>query len=62
MKTILLLAMFVLILFGCGPSAEEKRQQQIKDSIEAEADRNKAIEEVELFLNATSDSTEQQAQ
>lgn len=39
-----------LLLSSCGPSAEERRQQEIRDSIKLEEDRRKLIERAnEMF-------------
>lgn len=45
-----------LILVSCSLSSDKNKQQQIIDSLEAESDRNKAIQEAEMFLNENTDS------
>lgn len=57
---ILIIALFGLLAFSCGPSAEElKRQKEIEDSI-AKAERQSAVDKAtQLLENADSiaDST-----
>ena len=43
----LLISIFVV---SCGPSAEEQEKQRIQDSIKAEEDRLRAIDDLDSFV------------
>lgn len=51
---IYLSAITFLLLFSCGPSAEEAEAQRIKDSIEVEAVREKMLEKFDKLMGADS--------
>lgn len=50
MKSIIVFFLLLSTIFACGPSAEEREKQRIQDSIKAEDERLKAIEEADAFI------------
>jgi hypothetical protein len=50
MKLFAFALMISLFVVSCGPSAEEQEKQRIQDSIKAEDDRLRAIEELDSFV------------
>jgi hypothetical protein len=59
MKTVkFFLVLFIAItLFSCGPSHDERRYQELQDSIELEIDRRELLERANRMLN-TPDTTQ----
>ncbi|MBW6478381.1 MAG: hypothetical protein K0B37_03065 [Bacteroidales bacterium] len=55
---ILFLAIFFI---SCGPSSEEKRQQEIEDSIQLEKDRRELLERAGRLFETPSDTLSETA-
>ena len=50
-----------LLLSSCGPSAEERQQQEIRDSIKLEEDRRKLIDRANEMFSPEEIEKEQKA-
>lgn len=59
-KTLALIALSFIWFTSCGPSAEERRQQEIKDSIQLEKDRRELLERANRMLDTTSSEPDEQ--
>ncbi len=58
-QLLLVLFLAAFLIPSCGPSAEERRQQEIRDSIQLEEDRRRLIERAnEMFSPAETDKDE----
>ncbi len=56
-KTSLLFSILLtLLMFSCGPSAEEDEKQRVQDSIKLESDRVKILEKANAFLDTTQEN------
>jgi hypothetical protein len=49
-RYIIALLFAIFILTACGPSAEQRRQQEIEDSIQLEKDRRELLERAGRML------------
>jgi hypothetical protein len=50
MKKLFGLVVAAMFMFSCGPNSEQKEQQRIQDSIQAETDRLSSIEDADAFI------------
>jgi hypothetical protein len=50
MRLFLTAVFFIMVFVSCGPSAKELEQQKVQDSIKAEEDRLRAIEDADAFI------------
>lgn len=50
MRLLLTAIFFMMVFVSCGPSAEEREKQRIQDSIRAEEDRLRAIDDADAFI------------
>lgn len=59
----LLIAFCLALLFtSCGPSAEDRRRQEIEDSLKLETDRRQLLEKANSMILSPSDTTDQVAE
>ncbi len=58
------LGIFVLSLFlySCGPSAEERRQQEIEDSLKLEQDRRELLDRANRMFEADTSAAEDKSE
>jgi hypothetical protein len=55
--------LFLALLFvSCGPSAEERRQQEIEDSIQLEKDRRELLDRAGRLFETPSDTLSETAE
>ncbi len=59
----LVITFFVLalVLTSCGPSAEERRQQEIEDSLQLEKDRRDLLDRAGKVFETPADTNDQMA-
>ncbi|TVQ89304.1 MAG: hypothetical protein EA393_07110 [Bacteroidetes bacterium] len=50
---------FIMILSACGPSEEERRQQEIEDSIQLEKDRRELLDRAGRIFESPEDTIDQ---
>jgi len=65
MKVFFISCALLFTLFSCGPSAEQLEKERVQDSIRAEEDRMRAIEDADAFITeipADSSTVEQIAE
>ncbi|MFN3556278.1 MAG: hypothetical protein ACK4VN_09975 [Bacteroidales bacterium] len=55
---LIVLMLVVWVFVSCGPSAEERRQQEIEDSIKLEEDRRKLLERANTMFASPADTTQ----
>lgn len=62
MRFVISVIFLMLILASCGPSAEEREKQRIQDSIHAEEDRLRSIEDADAFILGVQEDNDSLAQ
>jgi len=55
-RSIFALLFAFFILTGCGPSADQRRQQEIEDSIQLEKDRRELLERASKMLESPTET------